>query len=83
MNKPPKPATTEDVARIMAMHSEEIAEAVGLICHAVSKHIPDTEALIDDLIVISEPDPSNSPPIALFFRRFNAVMKGGIEPSSH
>lgn len=83
MIKPPMPVTTEDVTRIMAMHNEEIAEAIGIICHAIAKHIPEPDALVDDLIAVSEPDRDNSPPMALFFRRFNAVMKGGIEPSSH
>lgn len=79
----PTPATTLDIAKTMALYAEELAEAIGLIAHAVAKHSPHPDGLVDDLIALSEPDAENSPPIALFFRRFNTVMKGGIEPTSH
>ncbi len=80
----PKPATTQDIADAMVLYAEAMAEAIGLISHAIAKHLPKPDDLIDDLIAVSEPDSeNNSPPIAIFFRRFNAVMKGGIEPTEH
>lgn len=78
-----RPATTKDVTKATASFTEDIAEAIGIIAHAIAKHSANPDGLIDDLMLISEPDTGNSPPVALFFRRFHAVMKGGIEPTEH
>jgi hypothetical protein len=78
-----KPATTKDITRNIIPAVEEIAEAVGVIAHALVKHSPDPDALVDDLVLISDVDKGHSPFTALFFRRFNLVMRGGIKPDEH
>ena len=83
MNNPLKPVTTKDVTSLVALHNEEIALAVGTIAQAIAKKLPDPAALVDELIAISEPKATNRPLVARFFRRFNAVMKGGIESADH
>jgi len=79
----PKIATTLDIAKTIVENNQDIAEAVAMIAFAIAKHAPDPNAIISDLLLISEPDESHTPPMAVFFQRFHRAMNVGEAPTEH
>lgn len=79
----PTQATTRDVAKAIVENNRALAEAIAMLSFAIAKHVPDPNAMISDLLLISEPDESHTPPMAVFFEQFHLAMNVGELPTTH